>query len=459
MSGRNELRTQQRWQVAALQGTRWTLGVGFLFLFFVAPRITATDQAKTPVMFYRDVLPILQGHCQVCHRAGGIAPMAFETFEQTRPYAEAIRAAVEKRNMPPWFAEKGIGNFSNDPSLSDGQIATLAAWSEAKAPAGNVADAPAALVWAERWTIPEPDLTVPMTEGVKIPAGGEVDYTYEIVPTHFAEGKWVQASEILPGLAENVHHAVVYVRPPASGWLRHVPLGKPFTAPMLNTKENAMWTDSDILLVYAPGSTPDHWQAGMAKYVPPGSDFVFQMHYTTNGRAGTDISRIGMIFAKEPVKQRVLTLQLTNDHFVIPPGAPDYRVEARGTLPNDALLLSFFPHMHLRGKWFAYNVVRADKSLEPLLRVNYHFHWQMSYRLAEPLPLRGGTELQAVAWFDNSKNNRHNPDPDAAVRWGEQTSDEMMVGFFDVAVGRGFDKWKFFERRTEAKEKGIQGTN
>ncbi len=153
-----------------------------------------------------------------------------------------------------------------------------------------------------------------------------------------------------------------------------------------------------------------------------------------------------MTFAKEPPKQRVLTLQLTNDHFVIPPGAPDYRVEARGTLPNDALLLSFFPHMHLRGKRFEYNIVHKDRSIETLLRVNYHFHWQMSYRLAEPLALKAGTELQAVAWYDNSRGNMHNPDPEAAVRWGEQTSDEMMVGFFDVAVAPEFDKQRFFQR-------------
>jgi len=382
--------------------------------------------------------------------------MAFETYQQTRSYADAIRVAVERRTMPPWFAEKAIGRFSNDPSLSDAEIATLVAWDVAKAPEGNAASAPAKRRWAERWTIPEPDVTIAMTEGVNIPADGEVDYTYEIVPTQFKEGRWVAASEILPGMPENVHHAVVYVRPPGSAWLRHAPVGKPFTAAMLNTEEdrqNAMWTDSDILLVYAPGSTPDNWPAGMAKYVPAGSDLVFQLHYTTNGKTGTDVSRMGLIFSKQPVEKRVLTLQLTNDHFVIPPGAPDYRVEARGRLPSDALLLSFFPHMHLRGKRFEYNLVRADKSIEPLLRVNYHFHWQMSYRLGEPVALKAGTELQAVAWFDNSKANPHNPDPHAAVRWGEQTSDEMMVGFFDVAVDKKFDKWRFFAAGRE------QGSN
>ena len=148
--------------------------------------------------------------------------------------------------------------------------------------------------------------------------------------------------------------------------------------------------------------------------------------------------------------KRVLTLQLTNDHFVIPPNTPDFRVEARGTLPNDALLLSFFPHMHLRGKRFEYSIIHKDHTIEPLLKVNYHFHWQMSYQLATALPLKAGTELQAVAYFDNSKMNLHNPDPGAAVVWGEQTSDEMMVGFLDVAVDAGFDKPRFFQRERQA---------
>jgi hypothetical protein len=425
-----------------------------VLLVVIALGQTSDRNVQKPT-FYKEVLPILQGHCQVCHRAGGIAPMKFENYEETRRYAAAIRAAAEKRTMPPWFAEPGIGKFSNDPSLSDREIADLAAWAEAGTPAGDLRDSPAKRNWSGRWSIAEPDLAVKMTKGVKIPADGEVHYTYEIVPTNFKEGRWVQGSEILPGMPENVHHAVVYVRPAGSPWLKHAPLGKPFTAEMLVTEEDrqdAMWTDSDILLVYAPGSTPDNWPDSMAKYIPAGADLVFQMHYTTNGKAATDVTQIGLRFAKEVPKQRVLTLQLTNDQFVIPPGVPDYRVDAWGTLPNDALLLSFFPHMHLRGKRFEYNIVHKDKSIEALLRVNYHFHWQMSYRLLEPLALKAGTKLQAVAWFDNSRGNPHNPDPDVAVRWGEQTSDEMMVGFFDVAVAKDFDKWRFFERGRKAED-------
>ena len=405
--------------------------------------------AGMSVTFYRDVLPILQEHCQVCHRSRGIAPTAFQTYDGTRLYASAIAQAAEARTMPPWFAQKGVEKFSNDPSLTDGEIATLLAWVKSKTPAGNPTDAPAPRDWVGGWTMPAPDLELKMPAAVEIPASSDIEYTYEIVPTRFAEGRWVQASEILPGLPEHVHHAVVYIRPPDSKWLRHAPVGTPFTASTLTSAEDrrdAMWTDSDILLVYAPGNTPDQWPDGMAKFIPAGSDIVFQMHYTTNGKAGRDVSRIGLTFAKKPPKQQVLTLQLTNDHFVIPPGAPDYRVEARGTLPNDATLLGFFPHMHLRGKRFEYNIVRPDRSIETLLRVNYHFHWQMSYRLAQPVPLKAGTELQAVAWFDNSKANAHNPDPTAAVHWGEQTYEEMMVGFFDVAVSPGLDKQKFFQR-------------
>ena len=408
-----------------------------------------TDAPASPT-FYKDVLPILQDHCQSCHRAGEIGPMPLVTYEQTRPWARAMAHQVEMKMMPPWFADARYGHFANDASLTERQIATLTAWASAGAPAGDPHDAPPPQKWAEGWNIPTPDLVVKMPEAVSIPAQGEVEYTYEIVPTHFAEDRWVQMSEFRPGSAAHVHHAVVYIRPPESDWLRHAPVGKPFTASTLSDpaeRRQAHETTSDLLLVYAPGSSPDQWPDGMAKFVPAGSDLVFQMHYTTNGTAEQDQTRIGLVFAKTPPKQRVITLQLNNHALIIPPGADDFRVDVQGTLPNDATLLSLFPHMHLRGKRFEYDIVHDDGSVEVLLRVNYHFHWQLSYRLAEPRLLKAGTKLQAIAWYDNSKNNPHNPDPEKTVTWGDQTSDEMMVGFFDVAVAAGMDKWKFFERR------------
>jgi len=400
--------------------------------------------------FYKDVLPILQGHCQSCHRAGEVAPMPLVTYEQTRPWAGAMAHAVGMKMMPPWFADPRYGHFANDVSLAPQQIATIVAWSDAGAPAGDAHDAPAPRKWAEGWNIAQPDLFVKMPKAVQIPAQGEIEYTYEIVPTHFAEDRWVQMSEFRPGSPAHVHHAVVYIRPPDSQWLLHAPAGEPFTASTLNDpleQREAHETTSDLLLVYAPGSSPDQWPDGMAKFVPAGSDLVFQMHYTTNGSADQDQTSIGLVFAKTPPKQRVITLQLNNHALIIPPGADDFRVEVQGTLPNDATLLSLFPHMHLRGKRFEYDIVHEDGSVEVLLRVNYHFHWQLSYRLAEPRLLKARTRLRAIAWYDNSKNNPHNPDPEKTVTWGDQTSDEMMVGFFDVAVAAGMDKWKFFVRQ------------
>ena len=356
--------------------------------------------------------------------------------------------------MPPWFADPRFGRFSNDPSLSDRQIETLANWARAGAPAGDPHDASPPPRWYEGWNIPQPDRIITMPAPVTIPARGDVEYTYEIVPTGFARDTWVRMSQVLPSSPEHVHHAVVYIRPPDSKWLRRAPVGVPFTASSLkdpDDRRDAEWTDSDILLVYAPGSSPDQWPDTMGKLVPAGSDLVFQMHYTTNGHAATDRSAVGLVFntpGDRAPAQRVLTLQLTNDHFVIPPGVDDFRVEVHGTLPNDCTLLGFLPHLHLRGKRFEYNIVHPDGQIETLLRVNYDFHWQLSYRLAEPRPLKAGTELQAVAWYDNSSGNPHNPDPTAAVYWGDQTYDEMMVGFFDVAVPAGMDKRQFFVRRS-----------
>ena len=379
--------------------------------------------------------------------------MPLVTYEETRPWAQGISHAVEMKMMPPWFADPKYGHFANDPSLTEQQIATLLAWAVAGAPAGERQEAPPPPKWAEGWNIAQPDLVVKMPKPVEIPAEGEVEYTYEIVPTHFSEDRWVQMSEFRPESAAHVHHAVVYIRPPDSPWLRHAPVGEPFTASTLSDpveKRQAHETTSDLLLVYAPGSSPDQWPDGMAKFVPAGSDLVFQMHYTTNGTAAADQTAIGLIFAKTPPRQRVITLQLNNHALLIPPGAPDYRVEVEGTLPNDATLLSLFPHMHLRGKRFEYDILHDDHTIEPLLRVNYHFHWQLSYRLAQPRELKAGTRLRAIAWYDNSANNPHNPDPTKLVTWGDQTSEEMMVGFFDVAVPAEIDKEHYFIRRSPA---------
>ena len=418
-------------------------------LIGIAISRSSVDPPSTPPTFYRNVLPILQQHCQRCHRTGEIAPMPLVTYDQVKSWTRLMNQDVHSRRMPPWFADPCCGHFANDPSLTEEQVATIGAWVDAKAPAGDPHDAPPPPHWAEGWNIAEPDQVLPMPKPVAIPASGDVEYTYEIVPTNFNQDKWVQMSEIRPSNRQYVHHAVVYIRPPDSQWLRGAPLNTPFTASSLNDpalRHQAHETTSDLLLVYAPGSSPDQWPAEMAKLIPAHSDLVFQMHYTTNGQAGEDQTSVGLVFSKHAPKERVLTLQLANDHdpIPIPPNTDNYRVEVHGTLPHDATLLSFFPHMHLRGKRFEYNLVHPDHTTETLLRVNYDFYWQLSYRLAQPLPVKAGTVLQAVAWYDNSSNNAHNPDPDSPVTWGDQTYNEMMVGFFDVAVPAGMDKQHFF---------------
>ena len=378
--------------------------------------------------------------------------MPFVSYEQTRPLAQAIRQAVTSKRMPPWFADRCCGHFANDPSLSPQQLATLSAWAEGGAPAGNPHDAAPAPHWSNGWNIPQPDLVLRMPKRVSIPARGAVEYTYEIVPTGFTRDQWVRMSEVRPSARDHVHHAVVYIRPPHSKWLHDAPVGVPFTASTLTDPEDrrgAEFTTADLLLVYAPGSSPDRWPQDLAKLIPAGSDLVFQMHYTTNGHAASDQTSIGLVLAKEPPRQRVLTLQLNRHGLMIPPHAQNVEVEVEGTLPNDCTLLSFFPHMHLRGKRFEYNLIHADGRVETLLKVNWDFYWQLSYKLAQPRFLKAGSKLQAIAWYDNSAHNSHNPDPNATVVWGEQTWNEMMVGFFDVAVPAAMSKEQFFTRAAE----------
>ena len=416
--------------------------------FLLQARVAHSQTRPATPTFYHDVQPILERHCQNCHRPGEMA-FPLMTYNQAAPRARAMIESVLAKKMPPWLADPAVGHFANDPSLTPGEIKRLSEWAESGARAGDPREAPPPIRRPEGWNISPPDDVIEMPKAVALPRRGDIEYTYEIVPTHFKEDRWVQMAELRPTSRDHVHHAVVYIRAPDSKWLRNAPVGVPFTKDALTDEQgrrDAQWTDSDILLVYAPGSSPVILTPGMAKFIPAGSDLVIQMHYMAMGDAAIDRPIVGLVFAKQPPRQRVLTLQLTNDHFVIPPHADDYRVEARGSLPNDATLLGFFPHMHWRGKRFEYNLIHPDGRIEPLLKVRWDFEWQLTYQLAEPRPLKAGTVLQAVAYYDNSSNNPHNPDPNVEVRWGEQTYEEMMVGFFDVAVAPDIDKWKYFIR-------------
>jgi hypothetical protein len=399
--------------------------------------------AAPPPTFHKDVLPILQKRCQECHRPGQIAPMSLLTYADSRPWAKSIREAVLTRTMPPWFADPNYGHFTNDRSLSQPEIDTLVHWVDRGTLEGEPEESPPPRVWPQGWAIGTPDAVFEMPKPFPIPAKGAIDYQYIILPTRFSEDRWIQKVEVRPSDPRVVHHAVVYIREPGSKWLEGQPGSVAFSVPLAKG-----FTTSDILMVYTPGNSTDLWKTGMAKKIKAGSDLVLQMHYTANSQATTDRTRIGVVFAKEPPKQAVLTLQMGNDMFVIPPGDPDYRVSVTGTLPNAALLLGLFPHMHLRGKSFEYAIVRPNGNVETLLKINhYDFNWQLNYRLSEPRLIPAGTRLLWTAYFDNSPNNPRNPDPAAEVRFGEQSWEEMMIGFFDVAVDAAIDKAAFFERR------------
>jgi len=391
----------------------------------------AAGTAGTSPTFYKDVLPVLQKHCQECHRVGEAAPMSFFTYKETRPYAKGIREAVLKRHMPPWFADAHVGKFTNDRSLPQSDIDTLVAWADSGAKEGAATDAPAARSFVEGWRIDKPDVIFEMPEAYEVPASGTIEYTYFIVPTNFTEDKWVQMAEVRPGNRQLVHHIIAFVRDPESKWLRKYPVGKAFV-PAKGGGENGM---GEFITGYAPGAPPEQLRDGQAKLIKAGSDVVFQMHYTANGKPGSDRSRVGFVFSRKPVTQRVLTAAAANRKFVIPAGAPAHVVNGAITLYKPAELISLLPHMHLRGKSMEMRAVYPTGETEKLLWVpGYDFNWQLWYQLPQGKVLPAGTRIEATGTFDNSPNNKNNPDPTAEVRYGDQSWEEMMIGFFDIAV-------------------------
>jgi hypothetical protein len=385
--------------------------------------------------FHKDVLPLLQRNCQSCHRSGEAAPMPLTTFEETRPWAKAIKQAVLTRKMPPWFADAEYGHFANDRTLSKADVDTIAAWVDAGAPAGNAKDAPKPVEFTTGWNIGKPDVILEMPAEYQVPASGTIEYQHFIVPTGFAEDKWVQVVELRPGNRAVVHHAAVFVRPPESRWLRQAKVGEPASG---KQAEAGLGLMEELLDFHVPGSVPHRLEPGQAKLITAGSDLVFQMHYTANGKPATDRTRIGIVFAKEPPRERIFTLQIANRGFVIPPGDSDYAVDAKLTLQDNARIIALNPHMHLRGKSFEFRVAAAGSDPKVLLRVpKYDFSWQLQYYLADPLVLGPGARIECSARFDNSPNNKFNPDPTKEVRWGDQSWEEMMVGTVDVAVDAG----------------------
>lgn len=429
----------------------------FLYILCASTLTYAATIPSQPT-FYKNVLPIMQNRCQECHRPGEAAPMSFLTYKEARPWAKAIREAVITRKMPPWPADPHFGKFSNDRSLSREEIDTLVAWADGGAREGDPADAPKPAQFVDGWGIHKPDAVFEMPNEFAVPASGTIDYQYVVIPSGFTEDKWVQEMEARPGNRKLVHHIIAFIRPPGSEWMKDAKPGIPFVPPKEENREKRKHRrggDSappELLVGFAPGLPPGILRPGQAKLVKAGSDFVLQMHYTANGETGTDRSRIGLVYAKEVPQERVYTAAATNDKFEIPAGDANYEVESDVTLQEPAKLIDLMPHMHLRGKDFSYTAFYPSGESEVLLRVpKYSFSWQLFYYLSDQKVLPAGTRLHCVAHFDNSPNNPDNPDASKVVRWGDQSWEEMMIGWFDLAMSPNKDPMDLFKEKKPAR--------
>ena len=377
--------------------------------------------AATPT-FSKDVAPILYKSCVECHRPGAIAPMSLITYDDARPWARAVKQKVMAREMPPWGADPGIGRFANDPSLTAAQIATIAAWVDGGAPEGNRADLPTPPTFTEGWAMGKPDLIFEMVEPFHIPADGTVPYSYVTIPTHLDHDIWIRGLEFKTTDRRVLHHIIGDLVEGNAG-----PTPKPSVTRDRSRKEIGGFGG------YVPGRLDNMFDEGVARKIPAGADIVLQMHYTTIGQVVDDKLQIGVLLAKEPpTKLRVAGGgQMPNRTFTIPPGDPNFEVTAKQTIAKDTYLSTLYPHMHVRGKDATYKVLYPDGREEVLLRVpKYDFNWQLTYTLAEPKFLPAGSTLMIVAHYDNSPANRFNPDPAAAVKWGEQTWEEMLIGYY-----------------------------
>ena len=383
-------------------------------------RVQEPDESSD-VTYSNQIVRLLQENCIACHREGEIGPFSLTSYDEVVGSAEMIGEVVAEERMPPWHASPEHGSFKNDRRLSAEDKQLILDWVAAGAPAGDLGDLPPPPAFVEGWQLPrEPDLVVPVTtEPFNVPAEGEVRYQYFVTDPQLKEDKWIAAAELQPGNRAVVHHILVFTRPAGSKGR----LG-----------EDAL---SGYLVGYVPGLRVEPYPKGMAKRIPAGSELVFQVHYTPIGSEQLDQSRLGLVFADhDTITHEVVTSSAANSRISIPPHAANHREEAKNRRPiEDSLLLSMSPHMHLRGKAFRYEARFPDGTTTVLLDVpRYDFNWQTNYRLREPLPLPEGTRIHCTAYFDNSEENPHNPAPGSTVRWGDQTWEEMLIGYFDVAI-------------------------
>jgi peroxiredoxin len=380
-------------------------------------RVAAPLRAEATVTYAQHVSRILQNRCQECHRPGQIGPMPLLTYDDASAWAATIKEVVEERRMPPWHADPKHGKFSNDRSLSAEDRAALLTWIKQGCPKGDNADLPKPRVFVDGWTIGKPDRVFTMSQPFTVPAKVSrqgIRYQQFYVKTNFEQDVWVSAAEAKPGNPAVVHHIIVYV--------------------LDKGKRNGFDIGDGFLVGFAPGDIGVKYPAGAAKKIPKGATLMFQMHYTPNGTEQKDQSSVGLVFAKEPPKNEVKTRAISNFFFQIPPGAAKHQVKSATSFSRDARLWSLLPHMHLRGKSFEYQLVYPDGKREVLLSVpRYDFAWQATYFPTEPKFIPAGSRIECTAYFDNSANNPNNPDPRASVRFGEQTWEEMMIGFIDFS--------------------------
>ncbi len=387
------------------------------------------------------MLPILQKQCQTCHRPGEIGRGSFLTYESTRPWAQAIKAKVLTRTMPPWFANPEFGHFRNERRLTDAEIQTLVAWADGGAPEGDPRDKPARVKWTSGWNI-QPDVVFETPKAIPVPAKGVMDYVYIVIPANLEHDALITAGEMRASDRSVVHHMSVFWRPPGSPWLKDAKPGVPYIAPKTeadNAPSGARSGSSfprlqeegaEFLIGYSPGMQMQDFSADHAvKVIPAGSDLVMEVHFTPNGKSAVqERIQAGFVYAKIQPSRRFVTVSNWSWEISIPPGAANYEGHASMRFNEPVDLVSLQPHMHLRGKDMTVRVVYPDGRSEILLDVpNYRFDWQIIYYEAQPLHLPRGSRLEVIAHWDNSANNPFNPDPAAQVRLGAQSTDEMLV--------------------------------
>jgi thiol-disulfide isomerase/thioredoxin len=375
-----------------------------------------------PITYAEHVAPVLQAHCVSCHREGDIGPMDLSTYEDAAAWADMIVEVTQNRTMPPWHATQDHAKFANDRMLSEKELSILEQWATGGTESGDLQKVAKPIAATSGWLLSkEPDLVIPMSEeAYRVPKEGTINYQYFRADVGNDKDLWVRGLEILPGARDVVHHVLVFVAPKGA---RKRDLGGART----------------FFAGYVPGTRAELMPSGYAKRIPANSELVFQVHYTPNGTATEDLSKLGLLFTDEQsVTHEVVTTSAVNLRFSIPPGAANHAVTA--TLPEklpECELLSFSPHMHVRGKSFKYTIVYPGKRREVVLDIpHYDFNWQTEYRLASPIQVPAGTRMRCDATFDNSDGNLNNPNSKAWVSWGDQTYEEMMIGYFHYAVKR-----------------------